>query len=847
MDPLLFRCPDAEARRAAVAGHPSLNAVDWLEVADLVPAELPADEQAAYAGLPAGPLRDQLLWQRKLVLHLVNPLSATHQAGLTATGILVSGGQRIPAPTVSVLGTGTDSVTLRTSTAGDTSRYRIELVRSAIDRRPPAGFDPLLNGIDFSFKVDCPNDLDCRRGHVCLGGDRTDPGLDRLAKDYATFRRLMLDRISLLSPDWSDRTPADLGVTLVELFAYVGDRLSYRQDAVATEAYLATARLRRSVRRHARLVDYAMHDGCNARTWVQVRVNADAVLAGSDLRFVTRVPDLPERIVPGSREQTIADSAAAQWFEPMVAELDRTLPVPAVRLFAAHDAIALHDWALPDFSLAAGTCEATLVGHLPDLAAGDVLVLVQARSAVTGLEADADPTLRHPVRLVDAEGFDDGAPLTDPLTDTEITRVAWAEGDALPFSLCVTSAGDVAAGQPAVTSGAEAWGNIVLADHGGSVSDALGQAEGARFRPTLSQGPLTRVATTVVPREDGDRVRLRFDPEASAAAAVRTDPATTRPELWATSTLDADSTEWTAVPDLLDSGAEDPHLVAEVESDGSTRLRFGAHRHGRPPRAAEAFTVAYRTGNGVAGNVGAGAVGHVVTSDGRVVGVRNPLPAYGGVAPETIAQVRRRAPEAFRTQRRAVTPADYERVAAGAPGVQRASAELRWTGSWHTVFLTVDPAGEALVDTDFEQRLREHVEPFRTAGHDLEVDGPRFVALELELEVCVAPEHFRADVRRRLATRLSAVDNGDGTKGLFHPDAFSFGQPVHLSPVLAAASAEPGVESVRATVFQRLGSPSPVGLTEGRLVLGRLEVARLENDPDFPEHGVLRLVLHGGK
>ena len=73
-------------------------------------------------------------------------------------------------------------------------------------------------------------------------------------------------------PQWQERNPADLGVALVELLAYVGDHLSYQQDAVATEAYLGTARRRVSVRRHARLVDYPMHDGCNARAWVQVQV-----------------------------------------------------------------------------------------------------------------------------------------------------------------------------------------------------------------------------------------------------------------------------------------------------------------------------------------------------------------------------------------------------------------------------------------------------------------------------------------------------------------------------------------------------------------------------------------------
>ena len=75
-------------------------------------------------------------------------------------------------------------------------------------------------------------------------------------------------------PDWTERHVPDLGITLVELLAYVGDYLSYYQDAVATEAYLDTARRRISVRRHVRLVDYRMHDGCNARAWVSCRGRA---------------------------------------------------------------------------------------------------------------------------------------------------------------------------------------------------------------------------------------------------------------------------------------------------------------------------------------------------------------------------------------------------------------------------------------------------------------------------------------------------------------------------------------------------------------------------------------------
>jgi len=100
----------------------------------------------------------------------------------------------------------------------------------------------------------------------------------RASGESARFRRLMLDRLSLLVPGWTERSAADAGVALIELLAYAADNLSYRQDAIANEAYLATAHKRVSIRRHARLVDYALHEGCNARVWVHVAVQSNFTL-----------------------------------------------------------------------------------------------------------------------------------------------------------------------------------------------------------------------------------------------------------------------------------------------------------------------------------------------------------------------------------------------------------------------------------------------------------------------------------------------------------------------------------------------------------------------------------------
>jgi len=158
----------------------------------------------------------------------------------------------------------------------------------------------------------------------------------------------------------------------------------------------------------------------------------------------------------------------------------------------------------------------------------------------------------------------------------------------------------------------------------------------------------------------------------------------------------------------------------------------------------------------------------------------------------------------------------------------------------------VDRLGGAAVDATFEGEVRRHLERYRMAGTDLEVDGPSFAPLELELQVCVEPRHFRADVRAAVLAVLSNRTLLDGRLGLFHPDRFTFGDPVYLSPILAAVQAVPGVMGVRATVFQRLGTPDPDPLDDGVLALGRLEIARLDNDPNFAEHGTLKLALEGG-
>ena len=113
--------------------------------------------------------------------------------------------------------------------------------------------------------------------------------------------------------------------------------------------------------------------------------------------------------------------------------------------------------------------------------------------------------------------------------------------------------------------------------------------------------------------------------------------------------------------------------------------------------------------------------------------------------------------------------------------------------------------------------------------------------------VCVKPGYLRSEVVRAVEHVLSARMHSDGSRGLFHPDHFSFGDPVYLSAVIAAAQAVEGVASVRVDSFRRLVNGSSTSLAEGVIRMGRLEIAQLANNPNFRERGRLTLSAGGGQ
>jgi hypothetical protein len=223
---------------------------------------------------------------------------------------------------------------------GDFASYTLRLIDPGPPERPMAGFDQRYASVAFSFKVGCPSDLDCADEPSCAPAITAAPDINYLARDYTGFRQLLLDRLSVIMPEWRERHVPDVGIALVELLAYTGDYLSQYQDAVATEAYLETARLRISVRRHARLVDYRLFEGSNARAWLTIDARTDFDLDLGLASFVTRYAGAREgRSQILWRELSQLTDARYVVFEPLWPPRSEVMPI-----HAAHSRIELYTW-----------------------------------------------------------------------------------------------------------------------------------------------------------------------------------------------------------------------------------------------------------------------------------------------------------------------------------------------------------------------------------------------------------------------------------------------------------------------------------------------------------------------
>jgi hypothetical protein len=652
--------------------------------------------------------------------------------------------------------------------------------------------------------------------------------VDYLSRDFDGYRGAMLDHMAALQPLWREQHAADMGVAVVEVLAYAADQLSYYQDAVATEAYLSTARRRVSLKRHARLLDYAIHQGCAARAWVQIAVDGEGGRLAKGLPLTCRNPDLRDDAL---RVSTLrgAPPKGAVVFQTMV----------DAYLYPEHTTMSIYAWGVSDFRLPPGAVATALAGHFPHLKSGDVIIFAQVLDPITGDRIPGPPPLAQPVRLTGQPALE-----VDPLTGKPITRVSWSREDAPPFEMPITRS----AGGAAVDGIFVALGNIVPAECGFTFNETIGPTgTGSDLRVVLSRDDLLYVSPF-------DPVRALDTP---AAALVDTDPQSAMPDIsiqeippWQRpKSMPIQSVKptlrdrrWRPVRDLLASDRFARDFVVDVEDDGAASLRFGDDRNGAAAAADSLYAASYRIG-APDSNVGAWAIvgwaPRPQMRDDFVIGVINPLPAAGGVQPQGADQIRVHAPNAFRTQQRCVVAQDYVDAVKADPRVADAVAIEQWSGCWNMTVVHVQPAAGAPPTDDLFDSLAHMLLPRRIIGADFRLRSPVYVPVRISLVVGVIPTFRPVSVEQGVAAAIRSLHR--------FADA-AFGQAIYVSPIIGAVMSVPGVSDVRVATLRRLDRPSAGEVRQGGMTFGQVEIPVLDDCPIPRVHGeILVRAVRGGE
>src|SRR5215831_3985573 len=227
--------------------------------------------------------------ERTLRVHFLNsvPVQGTIASGFPT----ITRGETIATVSVNLIDDATDwatdtegriLLTLFVAAPGDFSFYELTIKSSALDE--------FLDHATFSFKARCPSDFDCEAPPPpCPPLPDDAPPIDYLAKDFLSFRKALSDFSALRYPEWQERSEADFGVMFMEALCSIADDLSYTQDRVAAEATLPTATQRRSIVRHARLVDYEPRPATASQVILQFDVSSGTIPTG--LRVSAAGPD----------------------------------------------------------------------------------------------------------------------------------------------------------------------------------------------------------------------------------------------------------------------------------------------------------------------------------------------------------------------------------------------------------------------------------------------------------------------------------------------------------------------------------------------------------------------------
>jgi Baseplate J-like protein len=729
--------------------------------------------------------------------------------------------------------------------------------------------------------------------------------IDYMAKDYASFRNALLDLIPRKIPQWKDRSEADMGIMLIELFSYIADELSYFQDRVANEAFLRTARARSSVSNHLSLIDYPMQNGLSANAFIKVEVIEEPSLpAASEPSAIEQkakevageVKESKSAIIPaGFQISTYPERGKRRvGGEPAGIVIFETLQDQVVD--ARYNRIPVQEINSNNNFRGIMNPSAILQGRFPELKKGLYILLFEepliAGAALTDKAAAAVPAAGGAAPATGGAASSKAAEekkkekkeeekkdLSTRLTvrpaivklaedskiisyegDDNNTLITWEKGNEYP---------KVAYGRNANVF---CCANIIKASHGRTIgSEILKQKhqEVSKFLFTLKEGPLAFISDTYSP---------------SSSSLIESDSTL---KVW------VDGELWEETDSLLKCGPLDQKFSVSIDENGYATILFGDDKFGLKPEDDSLIKAEYRVGNGSVGNVGKDTLirfnlpqNQSALVEQVIERVKNPLPATGGIDIESIDDAKIDGPKSLKSQQRAVTLKDYEHLVKREfqNEITNARARFVYTGSWDTIFVSVKLKGDrknssAIVDgSDLFDRIRKYLERIKMIGYEVQIEKAKYVPIEIRITVYLQKYLDSQTVRDRIRNSLTNADKIiDGTKGLFHPDNFTFGDPVYASKIYEVLKKTPEVKYGIITTFRRRSNSETVNSrdvvesssspphhlsseinvdytrdkeTKRNLELGYIpinedEIITIDSDPSHPESGILTLDFIG--
>jgi hypothetical protein len=315
--------------------------------------------------------------------------------------------------------------------------------------------------------------------------------------------------------------------------------------------------------------------------------------------------------------------------------------------------------------------------------------------------------------------------------------------------------------------------NVANATHGETVQETLGGGDATQSfqRFTLRQPPLTYV-TSANPSGAQSTLEIRVN-----------------------------DILWSEVPDFFGHGPAERIYTTRLDDQGNTTVIFGDGTTGaRLPTGQENVKAKYRKGVGLAGLVKTDQLVQLMTRPLGVKGVTNPLPASGAANAEVLEDARRNAPLTVLTLGRIVSLKDYEDFARSFSGIDKALATWTWFGEKRGIFVTVAGPNGAAIRED-SQLFKFLLQAMQSAGNPLvplQVKSYQAALFRIVAALKVDPAFLKAKVLAEAEEKLRAA---------FSFAARSFGQPVHLSEVIAVLQGTVGVLAVNVTGLYRSNEP----------------------------------------